>query len=293
MNENKLGIIAIITACVLWGNFVLIYAYLSVFPPIDIVAHRILWGFLSFLGVITYQKRLKELRTTLKNPKTIRKLVLSALLVSTNWLGFVWAVGNQKTIDAGLGYFLFPFFSVALGLIFKGERLRPLQALAIIIAASAVGILAFGLGRLPFIALFLGLTFALYGFVKSNIEAGPVMSVTVENILLLPFAIIWVVFFADYSRPYDAPHIFWLIMAGFLTALALMNFSRASKILPLSTMGILFFINPIIQIFNGAIILKEPLTEWHIMASPLIAIAVILYSYDLWQYGQKIKRKTD
>lgn len=289
---NIRGFWSMILATVIWGNFVLIFAYLGEIAPLDIVAHRVFWGGMAFVGYIAFKGRMHEVRAIFARPRALGLIAVGALLVMSNWLAFVWAVGNGRALDAGFGYFIYPLISVALGVAFKGERPSALQIIAIALAAIAVLILSLGLGRLPLITLVLAATFALYGFVKSYVQAGAVLSVTIENILLYPFAVIWLAFIADHQAGFfiDFGHGYWLIMSGLLTAITLIGFSYATKTLSFAFVGMLFFINPTLQVVNAALILVEPMSLWHKIAFPIIWLAVGLYSYDLWQRAHRLPR---
>ncbi len=288
MNKSS-GYLAMIFACIVWGNFVLLFHHINYVPVLDVLSHRVLWGLIALLMWLGFQGRMRELRQNLSDPSVLFTLFFAALFIAANWGIFVWATGHDFALQAGLGYFIYPLVSIAFGALINREKLDPLQWLAVLIAAFAVLILTIGLGEIPWISLLIALSFAAYGLIKSRAKIGAVMSVTVENILLLPLALVWLVFYAQYGLSFggstDAR--IWLIVAGTFTAIALIGFSHATKTIGMVPTGMLFFINPTLQVLNAAFILGEPLTVWHKIAFPLIWFSCGIYCYDLWKRGRK------
>ncbi len=288
MNKTS-GYLAMIFAAVIWGNFVLLFHHIRYVPVVDILAHRVIWGLAALLIWLSFQGRLSELRQNLFNRSSFVVLLTAALFIAANWGIFVWATGNGHALQAGLGYFIYPLVSIAFGSLINREKLDALQILAVSMATIGVLILTIGLGEFPWISVLIALTFAMYGLIKSRINIGAVMSVAIENIFLLPVALVWLIFFAQYGLTFthSADASFWLIMGGILTALGLIGFSHATKTIGMVATGMLFFINPTLQVLNAAFVLGEPLTFWHQIAFPLIWLACGIYCYDLWRRGKK------
>ncbi len=284
MKTNS-GFFAMLVAVLIWGNFVLLFHHINYIPVWDIMAHRILWGLIALLIWLGIKGQLGELVAQLRSQKTVTTLLLSAFLVAVNWATFVWSCGNGHVLQAGLGYFIYPLVSIAFGALINHEPLDRLQLLAVGIAALAVLILTIGVGEIPWISLTLAFSFASYGLIKSRIGVRAILSVTIENMLLVPMALIWLFFFAQYGVTFrgDISSGFWLIFAGVFTALSLITFSFATKTIGLAATGMMFFLNPTIQVFNGAFVLGEPLSIWHVIAFPLIWLACGIYCYDLWK----------
>lgn len=287
MNKRS-GFLSMIAATVIWGNFVILFHHIRYVPVLDVLAHRVFWGLVVLLLWLAFQGRLGELRRNLQSPKILATLLFAALFILANWGLFVWSTGHGHALQAGLGYFIYPLVSIAFGAIFNREKLDHLQLLSVGVAGLGVLVLTFGLGEIPWISLLIALSFAGYGLIKSRVQIGAVMSVAIENILLLPPTLIWLLFFAQYGLTFghslDAG--FWLVIAGMLTALALIGFSHATKTIGMVATGMLFFINPTLQVLNAAFILGEPLTLWHKIAFPLIWLACAIYCYDLWKRGR-------
>ena len=238
------GTVAMIIATSLWGTFSLIFAQLAPMSPTDIIAHRVVWGMIMMLGWLVYQGRLRELLNIWRSKRELLWLLVSAFLVAVNWLGFVYAVSTGQGLEASLGYFIFPIATVIIGVLVKKDTLNHLQTFSVGFAILAIAVLTYGLGKIPWIAIGLAVSFASYGFVKSNVSFGAVLSVSAENILLFPLAALWLTVFADHnigilSSPIKA---FWIVMIGGLTGAALIAFSYATKTISFVAVGCCFLL---------------------------------------------------
>ncbi|WP_218110590.1 EamA family transporter RarD [Ostreibacterium oceani] len=291
MNDQTKGIYAMVLACVIWGSLNVVFASLKPMPAFDIVAHRVIWGMVALLLWLFWKRRLFELWRLMRDVRVMKFVCIAAVLISLNWLGFVYASQTGHALEAGIGYFIFPLVTVAFGAIFKGERLNVAQSIAVTAALLAVGILAYGLGKLPWIAIFLAFTFGLYGLLKSNAGYGATMGVALENIVLAPFAVIWLLFVstADIGFWSGANYAGALILVGAATAIALLSMSQATKLISLFMVGFLSYLNPLIQSFNATIFLGEDFTRWHVMAFSLIVAGSAFYIWDLYR---RAKRQT-
>ncbi len=283
VNRAQLGYLAMLSAATIWGCFPLLFTRLSDVPSIDVVAHRLIWSFAFLMFWLGFQGRFSELIRHIFYLNDLWRIALAALLVSSNWCVFVWSIAIGEAVEASIGYFLFPIMTVALGALFRGEKLNSLQAISIGFAAAAVLILSIGVGKLPWIALFLGSTFSLYGLVKSGISAGPVISVAIENILLLPIAMFWMFQFADHSIGFLASGTtsFWLILAGIATGIALVLLSNAAKTISFFSIGMLFYWNPVLQFLTAVLILDKAVDKATLIAVGFIVAACLIYLYDL------------
>lgn len=281
---TKSGYAAMLGATFIWGNLVLLFGALTMFPAFTIVAHRVIWAFFLLVLWLGARRRLGELIAALKNPRELGLIAIAAILVGANWLGFVWAVLHGRTLEAGLGYFIFPLFSAALGALFKGERLSRFQIVALALALLAVIILGVDIGGIPYIALHLALSFSLYGLVKSWLNTGATVSVTLENALLfVPMLLYLILFSGSAALPSTMLEALGLTGAGALTGLSLMLFTFASRNISLASIGMLFFLNPILQVSNAALFLGEKLQTGHFLAFPLIGIGCAIYAVDLYR----------
>lgn len=284
------GTAAMILAAMTWGSFSLVFSQLKSMPPVDIVSYRVVFGLICILIWLGIKGRLSEPFAVLKDKKETGLIFIAALMIALNWLGFVYAITIGKALEASLGYFLFPLVTIAFGTLIKKQTLRFAQWCAIVLAIIAVCVLTYGLGHAPWIAIFLSVTFAIYGLVKSYLSTGAVISVAVENILLLPLTLIWLVSFGSFGAEFELSSIQMglLVMVGMLTAIALILMSFATKNISFFAIGMLSFLNPVLQAFNAVVFLGEPLSYWHKIALPIVLLGCAIYCYDLWKKAQRI-----
>lgn len=288
MTDSFKGVLAMTTACTVWGLSPLYYNLLSDVPPLEILSHRTLWSCTLLFLVLLYQNRVGELRRLLTNPKMVFLVVFSGLMISINWFTFIYSVQIGRVVESSLGYYIFPLVAVALGGLVLRERLTPAKYFAVGLATLAVLILTIGLGVAPYISLILGFTFGLYGLIKKQLPVGPVLSVTAEMVFLLPLVIVWLfgvhqfgwVGFGDQAGGvwgWDWTT-FLLILSGPLTAIPLMLMTFAARRLKLATVGLVQYLNPTLQFIVAVVIFGEVFTGLHMVAFSLIWIGLAIYS---------------
>lgn len=272
-----------VSAYLIWGFMPLYMKMLTHVPPVEVVAHRVLWSVPIAGLVLIVMGRTDDLVRALKTPRMIGMAALTAALISVNWGVYVWAIANDRALDAALGYYINPLFSVALGALILGEALHPAQWVAVCLAAIAVAILTFSAGVVPWVALVLMLTFGIYGFLRKTLPIGPNQGFLLEVILLAPAALAYLAwlgpsgqFFAESWQ--DAA---LLIGTGAITAIPLMLYANGAKGLRLSTMGILQYIAPTMIFLIAVFIFDEPFGPARAVAFPMIWAALILYTATL------------
>ncbi len=276
------GIIYAALAFFCWGLFPIYFHALGEVPPLQILAHRMLWS-LAFLLVVLLLRRQWKWLDIVRQPRVFFSFVLSALLLSANWLVYIWSVTNHHVIEASLGYFINPLVNIVLGYLILKERMRPLQWAAIGVAALGVGWLTWQAGTVPWIALFLALSFGGYGLLRKTAALGPLEGLSFETIVLFPLAagyVIWLtvqgqnVFIntaSDTTR--------WLlIMAGPLTAIPLLLFATGARKIPLSILGLLQYLSPTLQFLLGVWLFKEAFTADRLVGFALIWGALVLFA---------------
>lgn len=280
MTDGQRGIAGVVAAATIWGLAPLFFKLLAHIPPFEVTAHRMIWSAVIFCGVIVLRGRLGELRALLRDRRAMGRVALAAVLIGFNWILFIWAVFAERATEASLGYYIYPLLTVVLGVLVDKERLHPLQWGAAGLAALAVVVLTWGLGAAPWIALSLAGTFALYTLVKTRLAQGPVLSVTAETLLLLPFATGFALWLQTRGQSGIAtPGEFWMLVAsGVITATPLILLSFGARRAPLSTVGLLFYINPTLQVVLAALVFDEPFGPWHALAFGMIWVALALYS---------------
>ena len=289
MSDSQKGILAILISGIIWGFSPLYYKVLGHVPPVELLAHRVVWSVVFFVAVLSFQRRLGALWSAISTWRSAATLFAASFFIGINWFIFIRSIQIEKATEASLGYFIFPLVVVCIGWVGFGERLSRLQNTAIALATVAVVIITVSQGVLPWIALIISISFGLYGYVKKKISTGPVVSVTAEVVLLVPFAL--AVLFATH-RPvesggytggvfgqslYDSV---LLMLSGPLTATPLIFFSYAAKRIPMATLGLLNYVNPTLQFFCAVAIFGEPIGILQFASFGLIWLALALYSGD-------------
>ncbi len=291
MTEARKGVLAIIAASAIWGVSSLYYKALAEVPPLEMLSHRTVWSVVFFGLVLVAQGRAGEVRALLARPRAWRVLALSAVTIAVNWLVFIHAVQVGHALEASLGYYVFPLVAVALGYLVLGERFSRVQGVAIGFAATAVLVLGIGLGAPPWTALILASSFGAYGLVKGQVSLGPVVSVFIETLLLVPLALVflWGVHAGAWTDMdgrqggifgRDLGTSALLACAGPLTGVPLVLFSYAARRIAYGTLGLIQYLNPTLQFAIAVVAFGEPFTVWHAIAFPLIWCGLALYSWD-------------
>jgi chloramphenicol-sensitive protein RarD len=282
------GLAAAVAAFVLWGVFPVYFHALSAVPALQIIAHRIVWSAVFLFAWMALRGQLGVLSATFARPALLARLVLSALLISGNWLVWVWAVTHDHIVDSSLGYYISPLMNVLLGVILLHERLNRAQWLAIGLAALAVLYLALLAGQPPWIACALALCFSLYGFVRKVISIDALPGLTIETLLLLPIAVGylgWCDWAGSAVFATAGPAIAALLIGGgVITAIPLFLFAYGARALPYSTIGVLQYITPTLQLLIGVALYHEGFGPARAAGFVLLWVALLIYAGDeLWR----------
>ena len=266
-----------------WGLYPAFFPLLKPASAVEILAHRIVWTVLLMAAVLVMMRRLSDLSSLTR--RTWLLLTAASVLISVNWLVYVWAVSNGHVVDAALGYFINPLVTVLIGVLFFGERLHRAQLAAVLIAAAGVAVLTVAAGGVPAIALVLALSFALYGAVKKVVPVDPRVSVGVEAGIAAPFAIVFIVVLtlhggAQFANN-GAGHAALMILCGPVTAIPLLCFAAAAQRLPLVTLGLLQYMTPSLQMIWGVAVGHEPMPPARWAGFALIWVALAVFTADL------------
>ncbi|MEE6163616.1 MULTISPECIES: EamA family transporter RarD [unclassified Mycolicibacterium] len=265
-------------AYIWWGLCPGFFLLLLPAGALEVLAHRIVWSAVFLLLVLVVARRLGDLRRL--RARTWLQLLAAAALISVNWGTYIYAVTNGHVVDAALGYFINPLVSVALGVVVFRERITRWQAVALAIAVAAVAVLTAQVGAPPYIAVVLAVSFGLYGLVKKVVVADPRVSVAVETLLALPLAAGYLITLGVLGQGHflnnGAPHAALLLLAGPVTAIPLLLFAAAAQRLPLVTLGLLFYLNPGLQMAWGVFIGHEPMPLGRWVGFALIWLALII-----------------
>lgn len=303
MTQTQKGLLAMVATSVVWGLSTLFYKALAHIPPFEVLAHRTVWSLAIFGIVLAVQNRLGELVAIFRKPSLLIMVALAALTISLNWGLFIWAIQTGRTLEASLGYYIYPIMSVLVGAVVFKEKLGRIQMLAVGVIAGAVLMLTWGLGVTPWISLLLMASFVTYGIIKKLIPMGPVASVTGEVMLLSPIALVWLwgVHTQGWTgldgRNVAAFGAGWydtimLMLLGLLTAGPLILYSYATKRLGFATQGLVFYLNPTLQFLAAVLVFGEAVSPWHAIAFPMIWAALAVYTVNALRQERAVSRRS-
>lgn len=283
MKDTHRGIISTIIPFFLWGLFPIYWKLLSHVDVYQILAHRVVWSFISVAGFISIQRRWPEVKTVLRFDSNCLVLSTTALLIGGNWLIYIYAVNSNHILEASLGYFVNPLVTVVLGMIFLRERLSRIQVFSVMLASTGLVFLALKHGRFPWIAVFLSLTLSGYGLLRKIASSDSMIGLLIETTFLAPFSLFFlmVFHFKGYGvfRLEDWGTCGLLIGAGIITAITLILFIYGARLIQYTTVGILQYIIPTIQLLVGVIIYKEPFNQTQLITFGFVWLGIILYSF--------------
>ena len=277
---DRKGISYALGAYILWGLFPIYWKWLHNVSALQVIGHRIGWSFILLMIVIVATKQWRQFRSTLTR-RVLGVYLIAGLLLSINWLVYVWAINAGHVVETSLGYFINPLLSVLLGLIFLKERLRTLQWIPIGLAASGVIYLTWTYGSLPWIALSLAFSFGIYGLVKKTSPLGSLYGLTLETGLVFLPALGYLIYAqvtgaGSFGQGGGLTDLL-LVCSGAVTAIPLLMFASAAKRIPLTMVGIMQYIAPTLQFLIGVLIYKEPFTKTSLIGFSMVWIALIVF----------------
>ena len=280
----RAGIISAICAYTMWGIAPLYFKLIDHINADEILVHRVVWSTLLLTLVVLFTKRSRYFIDTITQPKIVFRLTISATFLAVNWFMFIWAVNNDHLLDASLGYYINPLFSVALGVIFLGERLRPWQLFAVGLAFIGVIIQLFMMGSLPIISLALAATFGIYGLLRKQMPLDSFVGLLIESLMMLPLALIYWLVFLKTSTTNMLDNTLslnlLLICAGIVTTAPLLCFTAATKRMTLSALGFFQYIGPSIMFILATFYYQEPLYFAKMITFACIWTALAIFSSD-------------
>jgi chloramphenicol-sensitive protein RarD len=284
MPDLRRGVLFGIAAYTMWGLFPLYWPLLKPSGAVEILAHRMVWSLIAVAAVLLVRRHWSWIRELAGQPRKLALLTLAAIVVTLNWGTYIYAVNSGHVVESALGYFINPLVSVLFGVVLLRERLRPLQWLAVGFGALAVLVLTLDYGRLPWIALTLAVSFGVYGLVKKKANVAATEGLAVETVVLLLPALGYLVFLqadgeATFAQ-YGVWHALLLAGAGIITAAPLICFGAAAIRVPLSTMGLLQYIAPVLQFACGVLIAKETMPSSRWIGFSIVWLALAIFTYD-------------
>lgn len=278
------GLLAVAAAFLIWGLLPLYLKALQAVPVLQVTAHRLVWGCVFALAWLAARKELGLVGAALRNPATRWRLCASATLISVNWITYVWGISVDRVVETSLGYFINPLVNVLLGVLILSERLNAAQWSAVGLAATGVGYLTWTAGHPPWISLVLAFSFGLYGFVRKVVQVDPLAGFGAETLLLLPVGFGYLLWceWAGVGAAGQAGVGLNLLLAfgGPLTAIPLVLFALGARRIPYSTVGLLQYIAPSIQLIIAVAVFGEPFTGPRVLGFAFIWTALGVYAVD-------------
>jgi len=281
--ETRRGFLLALGCYFFWGILPLYFKAMPDIPATEIVAQRVCWSLLFLALVVAARREIASVLAQMGNRRVVLALTASAVLIGINWLVYVFAVASGHILAASLGYFLNPLVNVALGVVVLKERLRRTQMVAIALALVGVLILAFSALDTLWISVLLALSFGFYGLIRKVAPVEPLPGLVIETVLLLPLALVWLVWIATQGEMHFGGHMrstVLLMLAGVVSSVPLLLFAQAARRLPLATLGVLQYIAPSIQFLLGYLIYQEPLGTGKLLSFLIIWVGLIIFTHD-------------
>ena len=282
---NK-GYAVILAGYVGWGLFPLYWALLKHVPALEVLLHRMLWAVPFLLAlVLASERRRRQVAQAARSWAELKWLAVSGLVVAFNWGIYIWAVANARVVEASMGYFLTPLLNVLAGVVVFHEKLDRLKVVAVVLAAAGVAYYMLATASVPWVSLAVGVSFAAYGLLRKQMSTNPVPGLFIEVLLLLPLTLaltLWLHYqgsalFLNHSRATD----WWLILGGPVTVLPLAFFTAGTRLLPMTSVGILFYVTPSLQFLCGVTLLGEAFDSNKLIGFIGIWIGLVIFSYGL------------
>ena len=278
------GVLTALAAFLIWGFFPLYFKLLKEYDAIEIIGHRIIWTFVTILLIMTVTKNWHWVKVIQANPKWLLYTAVSGTIISVNWLVYVWAVNHDQILEASLGYYIGPLVGILLSLVVIKEKLRPLQWMAVILAAIGVAIQLVVLGKLPWVSLVLASSFSVYGLMHRHTPLDALSAMFIETALLVPVFIGWFAMHDVASSQLDfwlSPSIFLLMLAGPVTLIPLLMFNKATKMVNFSLLSFLNYLTPSMIFLLAIFLYHEPFNIYKLITFAFIWTGLVFFSYDL------------
>ncbi len=286
--ETIRGAYFALSAYAFWGLAPIYFKWVDHVSALEILSHRVIWALAMLVGILAYTGQLGALRIPLNR---LPALLLTATLLSFNWLVFIYAVINDNITETSLGYFINPLVSVFLGMIFLGERLRPLQWLAILIALIGIMVQLLFYGQIPWLGLSLAFSFGFYGLVRKNLNMHPIAGLTIETLIVLPFAagfLLWAGGRGNLNFGDNWSVSLLLVLAGFVTSFPLLCFNAAVTRLSLAAMGMLQYVAPSMSLILAVFFYGEPFSAVQMVTFSCIWLALCIFTVEALHHHRRI-----
>lgn len=291
-SDFRQGVIYAVLAYGMWGVAPLYFKLIDYVPAPEILMHRIIWSFFVVAILVLLTGQVSAVRNLISQPKQLLTLVFTSVLVAANWLLFIWAVNNDRLLDASLGYYINPLLNVALGMVFLGERLPRVQLAAVGLAAVGVLIQIVHFGSIPWVSLLLAISFGVYGLFKKKVKLQAVTGLFVETAILVPVALLYWLQIESSTSAFSENT--WtlnitLMSAGVVTMLPLLAFSAAAVRIPFYMLGLFQYIGPSVMFLMAIFLFDEKLDQAKMTTFAFIWVALAIFTLDMWRQSKKRK----
>lgn len=285
-HARRTGMIAALSTYLIWGVLPLYWNLLARAEANEILAHRIIWSFFFMVVVLMVTKRWQsfkeDCRALWQNKKRGAILLLAAFTISLNWLTYIWAVNHDHVIDTSIGYYINPLMSVLFGIVFFRERISGLKKISLLLAVIGIVLMTYQLGKLPWVAVVLAVSFSVYGALKKQLHLNPFSSITLETLLMMPFAVPYIGILmmspANHFSLATPDLALYLMGTGVVTAVPLVLFSYGANLLPLNVLGFFQYISPTIGLLLGIFFFHETFGMAQISALGFVWAAIVLFT---------------
>lgn len=296
MDRKTFAFVVALFSFLIWGALVIYWHQLSSVNPLEVVAHRAIWSLIFTSFIILFMKRAGEVIRVIRNPKNVIPLIISSIIIASNWGIFIWAVANDKIIESSMGNYITPLLNVAASAIIFKVVLNKYQKLSVLLALSGVVYMIIVYGKVPYIAIFFAVTFCTYGIIKKLVRASAITGLFIETLIISIPSAVYVLYLISTGESAvlrgDSFITFLLVCGGIVTTLPLLGFSYSAQVLHLSTLGILQYITPTIAFLLGVFMYHEYFSKNMLITFILIWAGLIIYSVD-GLYQLKKMKKTD
>lgn len=286
MSEERKGMVSTVLAYSIWGFFPLYWKLLEHVNSIEILLNRIIWSFIfTFIFILLIGQRkalVEDLKSLWVEKKMLLSLILASFVITCNWFLYIWAVTHEHVVETSLGYYINPLITVLFGVILFKEKLSKAQLLAVFIALMGVAIMALQYGKIPWVALGIALSFAIYGALKKKIKLDATRGLAIETFFILPIALIYYIFIMS-TKEISFTQVNWntdlfLILGGLVTAYPLILFAKGARALPQSILGFFQYIAPTFVLILGVFVFGEPFTTVELISFMIIWVAILIFS---------------
>jgi chloramphenicol-sensitive protein RarD len=290
-DTDRLGIVFAVGAYFIWGFLPIYWKFIDYVPAGEILAHRIIWSFIFMVIIVLAVRKwpgfVRECKTILKDKKKFFSITMASVVISINWLTYIWAVNSDHVLQASLGYYINPLVSIILAIIVLKEKLNKSQTISVILASMGVLYLTFSYGVFPWVSLLLAVTFALYGLLKKVVDIPAMYGLTIETMIITPIALIYLFFLPEntFSLPSITTSENVILMgAGVVTAIPLLLFASGAKRIPLAMVGFLQYIAPTLMLLIGVFIYHETFSLEHLISFGFIWLALLIYLGSVYRF---------